>query len=319
MSIRRAEQAPPQAISEPGLFSVCLCTYQRTDFLPLTLQSLAAQDLPDGIQLEIIVVDNDAEASARSVVAEFAEAHTHIRVDYSIQGEQNISLARNQTVARAKADFLYFIDDDEIAQPNWMITLYRALIEHDADAISSDVRAMYEAGIPDWVRQTQFFERHVPEPGQVFRISRQGNCLVRRRALTPYMRDGVGPFDPDFGKHGGEDALLFRIMMRDGFKLTGCREAIVHERVPAERGNLDWMLARNRRMGATYVDVELIVARQNSPLVWSVLLAKALVQAARFGVATALSGGAVRRRARLRLAGYIGHLSALFGRSHHHR
>lgn len=294
--------------------SVCICTLNRVDFLKRTLRSLALQELPAGSDLEIIVVDNDAAGSARAVVQDFASSHTDIRVDYSIQAEQNISLARNQSVARATGEFLFFIDDDEIAQPGWMQTMYLALLEFDADAISSDVRAMYDTGTPGWVKESGFFERRAPKAGQVFRISRQGNCLIRRRALMPYMHGGSGPFAPEFGKSGGEDALLFRTMMRDGFKLTGCPDAIVHEWVPAERGNLPWMLARAKRMGSTYVEVELIVAQQDSPIVWPALLAKASLQALRFGVAVVLSGGDVRRRARLRLAAYVGHLYALFGR-----
>ena len=296
------------------MLSVCLCTLNRLEFLPRTLRSLALQELPAGCELQIVVVDNDAQASARDVVAAFADQYPGIRVDYSVHPEQNISLARNQSVARANGDFLYFIDDDEIAQPGWMKTLYDTLLEFDADAISSDVRAMYDTGTPDWVKDSGFFERRAPAAGQTFRISRQGNCLIRRRALSPYVRNGYGPFEPEFGKSGGEDALLFRTMMRDGFKLTGCPDAIVHEWVPAERGNLAWMLARARRMGSTFVEVELIVAQQDSPIIWPILLAKAVLQALRFGVASLLSGGAVRRRARLRLAAYQGHLLALFGR-----
>lgn len=301
------------APNERVLLSVCLCTLNRIDFLPRTLRSLALQELPSGCDLEIIVVDNDAAGSARTVINQFVESYPTLRVDYSIQAQRNISLARNQSVARASGDFLYFIDDDEIAQPGWMSMMYDTLIEHNADAISSDVRAMYEPGVPDWVKQSAFFERRAPAAGTNFRISRQGNCLVRRHALAPYMHGEEGPFALEFGRAGGEDALLFRCMMRDGFTLTGCPDAIVHEWVPVARGNLEWMLSRAKRMGSTYVEVELIAAQQNSPLVWPVLTVKALLQAMRFGLAALLSGGALRRRARLRLAAYSGHLSALFG------
>ena len=294
--------------------SVCICTLNREDFLERTLRSLALQELPAGSDLEIIVVDNDAAGSARGVVQDFAKAHARIRVDYSIQPEKNISLARNQSVARATGEYLFFIDDDEIAQPGWMQTMYVALLEFDVDAISSDVRAMYDTGTPDWVKASGFFDRRAPKAGQAFRISRQGNCLIRRRALTPYMLGGSGPFAPEFGRSGGEDALLFRTMMRDGFKLTGCPDAIVHEWVPAERGNLSWMLRRAKRMGSTFVQVELIVVQDSSPQVWLQLLVKAVAQAARFGAIVVLSGGGVRLRARLRLAAYVGHLLALFGR-----
>ena len=49
------------------LVSVCMCTYKRLHVVE-TLKSIDQQQLPEGISLEIVVVDNDESAFARDLV-----------------------------------------------------------------------------------------------------------------------------------------------------------------------------------------------------------------------------------------------------------
>ena len=92
--------------------SVCIATYRRPDRLRTLLADLAAQQLTP---FEIIVVDNDAAASAREVVRERQKLGASCPVHYDVQPEKNISLTRNRTVALASGEWLAFVDDDERA------------------------------------------------------------------------------------------------------------------------------------------------------------------------------------------------------------
>jgi succinoglycan biosynthesis protein ExoM len=53
------------------LISIGICTLQRPS-LARTLASVRAQRLPDGVSLEVVVVDNDPAGSAEAIVASFA-------------------------------------------------------------------------------------------------------------------------------------------------------------------------------------------------------------------------------------------------------
>jgi succinoglycan biosynthesis protein ExoM len=72
------------------------------------------------------------------------------------------------------------------------------------------------------------------------------NALVRKDLLV-----GIGqPFDPDFGRTGGSDHILFRRLDADGARMVWIDDAIVHEHVPQERASLNWLLRRSFRTGA---------------------------------------------------------------------
>ena len=85
-----------------GPISVCIATYRRPVMLDLLLGDMAAQTLRPA---QIVVVDNDAQGSARAVVEarRAAFAAQGVALDYAIQPEKNISLTRNMTVSLARA------------------------------------------------------------------------------------------------------------------------------------------------------------------------------------------------------------------------
>ena len=100
--------------------SVCIATYRRAERLAAVLDDLTRQTrLPD----EVVVVDNDAAASARLVVEHRLCQSAPFPIRYAVQPVKNISLTRNKTVELAGGDWLAFIDDDERAPPPWLAQL----------------------------------------------------------------------------------------------------------------------------------------------------------------------------------------------------
>ena len=87
-----------------------------------TLQSLAGQQLPDGVKMEIVVVNNDPQTDLKERVWEFADDHELV-IKYDIEPEQNISLARNRSIELASGNWIAFIDDDEMADPGLKLEL----------------------------------------------------------------------------------------------------------------------------------------------------------------------------------------------------
>ena len=50
------------------LYSICIATYQRPEILEKLLESLSKQKLPESVEIEVIIVDNDKSESAKEVV-----------------------------------------------------------------------------------------------------------------------------------------------------------------------------------------------------------------------------------------------------------
>ncbi len=293
--------------------SVCVATFRRPDGLRQLLESLAAQDLPAEVELEIVVVDNDGDdAVAPRICEEFRQDHPDIKVLVDVEPVQNIALARNRGVALASGDVLAFVDDDETADPHWIARLIETQDRYDAECVFGRVTASFPAGTPDWVAELDLFNRPSPPTGSPARYTQTSNCLVRADAMAAHDRAGEGPFDPAFGRTGGEDTDLFERMRAAGASLVAAYEAEVTELVPAERTTVGFLLRRAFRQGSLYT----YRSTRDQSLMQKARQALSSLGRVVVGVgATLVSVANPSRRAHwaVRTAAYCGHLAGVVG------
>jgi succinoglycan biosynthesis protein ExoM len=222
------------------LISVCVCTYQRPRQLKQLLQCLDQQSTKGLFNFSIVVMDNDAHQSARSVVELWAE-QSSVPIAYGVEPRQNIALARNASVAMAIGGLLAFVDDDEEPSSDWLRRLYEVLIEYGVDGVIGPVVPRFEESAPFWAVNGGVFQRPAFETGEVihWRAAATNSALVKREVLLELD----GPFRPQFGA-GGEDQDLFRRAMSRGRVFVWSAEALCHELVPPERTKVTFQLRR---------------------------------------------------------------------------
>ena len=227
--------------------SVCIATYRRPERLRTLLADLVTQQL---MPFEIVVVDNDAAASAREVVEERQRLGAGCPVHYEVQPEKNISLTRNCTVAVASGEWLAFVDDDERAPAAWLRRLADAARTHAADGVLGPVVPVVPATAPAWIRRGDFYSWVRMPSGTVVPANRLrfGNVLLRACLLAPYS----APFDPAYGLTGGEDGDLLARLVSAGARIVWCDEAVVTEPVEASRMSLRWLMRRALRGGQDF-------------------------------------------------------------------
>jgi len=233
------------------LISICICSYRRAS-LALTLQSLARQQTPDGVNVEVIVVDNDSAGSARAIT-EAAAPGMRWPVRYEVEPTKGLSSARNRCLALAQGDWLALIDDDETAEPDWLANLYEVARRCEADAVIGAVLPNFEVSPPGWLAASRFYERTPSGTGILLGHGEglTGNALLRAAFLES---QGLS-FDEDFNTTGSEDSDFFRRFMAHGGLMVGCREAVVSEMVPAERMTVDYVRRRSLQIGETYARI----------------------------------------------------------------
>lgn len=90
---------------------------------------------------------------------------------------------------------------------------------------------------------------HIPEAGT-------GNCVLRRATTL----DGPAPFDPAFGRIGGEDTDFLQRLGQRGAVTVFSAEAWMVEFVPADRNTPEYLTRRNHRASQQFVRI----AVQNS-------------------------------------------------------
>jgi succinoglycan biosynthesis protein ExoM len=282
---------PSVTIPQVPTVSICIATYKRPDGLKRLLESLRDATRPPEVSLEIVVVDNDPR-TAEPVTHAFREASA-IQVRYGVQPEPNISLTRNASVESASGEFIWFIDDDEVAEQDCLLHLWKTIEEFHADVVFGQIAPSFADETPDWIQEASTFNRPAVTTGQRSEAGRTGNTLLRRSIL-----DGIdGPFDPDLGRSGGEDSQLFGKLRTMGFNLVDCAEAVVVESIPPSRATWTWMASRSRRLGYLY-------ARNSAGrgrFVMAVLYAKAGARVAPLWIVSFVTRKNIRRSSELQM------------------
>lgn len=231
--------------------ALCTPTYLRPQGLTRLMEAVDALDAPaPGVEVEIVVIDNDTEASAEALCAELA-AGLRWPLVYRHEPRRGISQARNAAVAAAReraADFIAFVDDDEYPHPGWLAELMRVQAAHGADVVAGRIVREFECSVPGWMERGGYFEAPRRTTGDRVEHPGTGNVLIRVAAL-----EGIeGPFDERFSLAGGEDTHLFLRLAREGRVMVAAEEAIVYEGVPQTRARARWILMRAYREANTW-------------------------------------------------------------------
>ncbi len=228
--------------------AICIPTYRRLEYLGRLLASLAMIRL-DEMVVHVVVVDNDADRSAETVVAAFSTQLPDLV--YDAEPERGIAAARNRLVAHAVrlgVEYLAFLDDDEWVEPDWLINFVSTALVHGADAVAGPVIPDYEPDVPPWIVEGRFFNERPSRPtGEEVRVLGMGNTLIKRAWLDRLD----GPFDRRLALTGGEDPDLWMKLFLLGLRMVWCEEATVHERISTSRATAPWLLKRQFNYGIT--------------------------------------------------------------------
>ena len=253
---------------------VGIATYKRPEGLARLLKGINRLTFegprPD---LGVIVIDNDAAGSAASVCRQ-VRGDSSVPIEYRIEPKRGIAYARNAALdsARDRADFVAFIDDDEVPTPRWMDELLAVQQTYDADVVAGPVVTEFVDGVPEWVVRGRFFERPRFPTGHRRTHAFTGNVLMRGSML----REVGLSFDPRLALTGGEDSHFFRRLGAAGKCIVWADEAVVIEMTPASRARVGWLLRRAFRSGSTMAFIELDLAQSLAAQAWrfAVVVAK---------------------------------------------
>lgn len=219
---------------------IAIATFRRLPMLHTLLNSLCSEVGPT---VDVLVVDNDPEASAREVCSHFPF------VLYEVERKPGIAAARNRCLTfllEGAYEYVIFVDDDEEVSRGWLNNLLSHADASRADVISGPVISKYPGGARSWLIRAGFFDRARRPTGSVLTLPATNNTIVRVDALR---RLDVPQFDELYSMTGGSDNELFWRLSRQGAAMVWCDEAIVYEHVDEHRLALRWVIRRGIRHG----------------------------------------------------------------------
>ena len=221
--------------------AIIVPTLRRPASLERALRSLFAQTRVGDRVTEIVVVDNDPAASAKSGV-EALRSLAPWPLVYVHAPRPGVATARNAGLAATQAPFIAFLDDDEAASPEWLTALLAAQKATGADVIFGPIAGRAPEASA-WLRPylERFFGREGPaHSGLIDAPYGCGNSLMVRAAALP----GVEPFSVVSDQTGGEDDVLFAALKARGGRFAWAADAWVEEFAPPHRATLTYALAR---------------------------------------------------------------------------
>ncbi len=227
--------------------AVCALTYQRPQGLERLLAGLAAQRFAGApLAFRVVIVDNSADASAAAPCAAW-NPRLAGRLVYVHEPRPGIAVARNAALAAVAGtvEWIAFLDDDEVPEPDWLDRLLAAQRGHAADVVTGPVLPHFESPPPQWVLAGGFFAPEQRPTGTSLEVAYTHNVLFR---AEPVERLGLR-FDERLNLMGGEDTLFFRSLRRAGLRMVWADDARVREWIPAARLTRRWLVRRMVRYG----------------------------------------------------------------------
>lgn len=221
----RASIAPPApsrapgSLTQPPRVSVIVPAHNVERYIGATIESLRCQTYAD---FEIVFVDDASTDATVSIIEPCLSARALL-----VRHARNAGIAatRNSGLARARGEFIAFLDADDLAEPERLARQVAALdADPDLGMIGSHVAAIDEAGQAlnqIWRRPVDPLEASI---GLLYRNTFSCVTMLRRAAVPA---GGFGNFtvceDYDFNarvaqrwKVANLDAALTRVRVRRG-------------------------------------------------------------------------------------------------------
>jgi succinoglycan biosynthesis protein ExoM len=226
--------------------AVCALTFRRPRGLAALLDALVDLEVPPDVELRFVIVDNDPAGSAGEQVAAFA-ARTSRAVQFVVEADPGIPAARNAAIAASRnAEFVAFIDDDEVPDRRWIVELRSIQARTGADVVTGPVEPRFEVKPPGWIVRGGFFERPRFATGASLDWATTSSVLISQRLFHHEH-----PFNPAMRYTGGSDTHFFMRATMDGAKIVWADEALVFETIPVSRVSAWWLVRREYRRGNT--------------------------------------------------------------------
>jgi glucosyl-dolichyl phosphate glucuronosyltransferase len=252
--------------------TVILCTFNRCELLATALESVARSQLPETIDWEVLVMDNNSSDRTPDVVESFCKQYPE-RFRYLFEPKPGKSHALNTGIREARGEVLVFMDDDVTVEPMWLGNLTQILHGSQWAGVGGRVLPLWTAAPPPWLPEG----RGALAPLAGFDLGVTAGLLSEapcgtNMAFRKSVFDKFGGFRTDLGPRPGseirsEDAEFGSRLLEAGERLWYEPSAVVYHPITENRLRkqyfLTWWLDKARgdiRAFGTPIDAAWCVA-----------------------------------------------------------
>ncbi|MDQ2899008.1 MAG: glycosyltransferase, partial [Acidobacteriota bacterium] len=216
---RAARFSPPRV-------SVVINTFNRGAYIDRCLQSLQKQTYRN---FEVVVVNGPSTDDTAKRLESYKDKIRIARTDSRV-----LCVSRNIGIREGRGDLIAFLDDDAVAEPNWLRELVFAFADSTVGAVGGMVFRTHGRGV-EWrngtVDRKGNVQMDLPRPGQHWdwdegRLNTVpgGCCIFRRSAL-----ERIGGFDEEIEYYHDETDVVMRLRTAGYRTLHRPRAVVFHE------------------------------------------------------------------------------------------
>src|SRR5690349_9645801 len=131
------------------LITIAICTFNRAESLHRTLRSLAALRIPQHVDWEIIIVNNNCSDHTDEVITFFSD---RLPIRREFESRRGLSWARNRAVSAAEGKYIVWTDDDVVVDPDWIAAYSEAFHRWPSAAVfAGPIVPRYVEPVPKWI------------------------------------------------------------------------------------------------------------------------------------------------------------------------
>jgi GT2 family glycosyltransferase len=239
---------------------ICAYTLNRWQQLLSAVESVRNQTTPVG-ELLVVIDHNDELLSEAELAVPWARV-------IASTGAVGLSGARNTGVAASVGEVILFLDDDAVAEPDWVTNMLFAYHDPHVLGVGGAAHPVWEQSAPRWWPAEFGWVVGCSYRGQPVSTAPVRNLMGCNMSLRRTVLEVVGGFDDGLGR-GADNALgceetelciRARQLIPDGEFIFEPR-AVVRHWVPKSRSTWSYFRARCRAEGVSKARVATTVGR----------------------------------------------------------
>lgn len=234
--------------------SAVICTHNRAELLARALESLCRQTLPEE-DFEVLIVDNASSDDTEAVARSFCAGRAHFR--YVAEPALGLSRARNRALEEARGPYVAYLDDDAIAEPEWLQEILAAFIEAvpKPGCVGGKSQPDWQRPRPQWLHDVQMQSLSLIDwSEQAFYVEPPYFLVGANIAYDRQLILDIGGFDENLGRLGGallsgEEVEIENRIRAAGRLIYYAPKAVVSHLVSGTRLTKAWHFERAKWQG----------------------------------------------------------------------
>ncbi len=126
--------------------SIVVPLYNTEAYIEECLDSVLATNIPKE-DYEVIVIDDGSTDGSKALVELYQKKHAGFNIKLYSQENRGLGAARNLGIAKARGDYLYFLDSDDRLRSPEFYKIYSDLKDNPLDAVFFDGESFYMEAI----------------------------------------------------------------------------------------------------------------------------------------------------------------------------